>query len=570
MNRPRIRTASLIGLLILAAGALAWFGLTRRQSPHETTMGAAANAKDVYYCPMHKTYHSDKPGNCPICSMKLVKLEASGTEAKPDATSSSGTAGMAMGGSSPVPAATVPGDTPQDTPPQGQAIFVAPEKQQLIGMRSVVAEVGTLTKDIRIVGKVSFDETHVTHIHSKVSGYIEEVFADSVGKSVRAGDPLFTIYSPDLVATEQDFLLALRSRSLLRESTVASAAQGSENLIAAARERLRLWDVTEQDIQSLETEGKVKRAISVYSPISGVVMERAAYHHGTFVDPSKDLFTIVDLSHVWILGEVYETDLPFVRVGQTAEVEMPYSGAGRNLRGRIDFIYPFLDPKSRTVQVRMEFPNPTLSLKPEMFTNITMAVSVGRQVLVPQDAVMDTGIEQYVFIDKGNGYVQPRLIKVSAEAGEKVGIQQSLKQGERVVTGANFIVDSESRLKGAFSGMGAPAQGSSGAGSMAPKQSLSIEVLDPKTAKTGMNSIRLLVKDTAGKPITGAQVDVSLFMPQMGAMAPMSSKATLTEGGQGIYAGQIEFLMAWTWQTTVTVRKNGMVLGVAETSVTAR
>jgi RND family efflux transporter MFP subunit len=531
MNRPRTRIVSLIGLLILAAGAVAWFGLARRQPVHQATMG---------------------------------------TVAKQDPTPSNSMAGMAVGGSSAAPAASVAGTAPQDTMGQGQAIFVAPEKQQLIGMRSVAAEVGTLTKEIRIVGKVSYDETHLTHIHSKVSGYIEEVFADSVGKSVRAGDPLFTIYSPDLVATEQDFLLALRSRSLLQGSTVASAAQGSENLIAATRERLRLWDVTEQDIQSLETEGRVKRAISVYSPISGVVMERSAYHHGTFVDPSKDLFTIVDLSHVWIVGEVYETDIPFVRVGQAAEVEMPYSGAGRNLRGHIDFIYPFLDPKSRTVQVRMEFPNPSLTLKPEMFTNITMAISVGRQVLVPQDSVMDNGTEQYVFIDKGNGYVQPRLVKVSAEAGEKVGIQQGLKQGERVVTGANFIVDSESHLKGAFSGMGAPAQGSSGAGGMAPKQSISVEVLDPKTAKTGMNSIHLLVRDTGGKPITGAQVDVSLFMPQMGAMAPMSSKATLTESGRGVYTGQIEFLMAWTWQTTVTVRKNGAVVGVAETSVTAR
>lgn len=226
MNRPRTRIVSLIGMLILVAGAFTWFGLIRRQMLHEATVGAAA---------------------------------------KPDATPSNGMADMAMGEAAPSPSAAGPasGADPQGTPGQSQAIFVAPEKQQLIGMRSVAAEVGTLTKEIRIVGKVSYDETHVTHIHSKVSGYIEEVFADSVGKSVRAGDPLFTIYSPDLVATEQDFLLALRSKSLLRGSTVASAAQGSDNLVAAARERLRLWDVTEQDIQSLETEGKVKRAISV-------------------------------------------------------------------------------------------------------------------------------------------------------------------------------------------------------------------------------------------------------------------------------------------------------------------
>src|SRR5713101_2968860 len=557
MNRDHIRKMSLSGLLILAVTAFVYFAMIRRQARHEMAMGQAAAAEeDVYYCPMHKTYHSDKPGNCPICRMKLVKLEGPSTS-------------TAAGGAAKVePTAGAPAATPTPSPAsQDNAIFVPPEKQQLIGMRSVPAEMGTLRKDIRIVGKVSYDETRVTHIHSKVSGYIEEVFADSVGKPVRAGDPLFTIYSPDLVATEQDFLLALKSRELLRTSTVASAAQGSENLIAAARERLRLWDVTDQEIQRLETEGKMKRAIPVYSPVTGVVMERAAYHHGTFVDPSKDLFTIVDLSQVWVLGEAYETDLPFIRTGQAAEIELPYSGGGRKIRGRVDFIYPFLDPKSRTAQVRMEFANPNLSLKPEMFTNISMAVCLGRQVLVPQDAVMDTGTEQYVFIDKGDGYVQPRKVKVSAEAGEKVGIEQGLRPGERVITGANFVVDSESRLKGAFAGMGTPSQAPASTGA---KQTISVEVLEPKTAKTGMNTIRLLVKDASGKPITGAQVDVGLFMPQMGSMPPMSSKATLTESGNGVYTGQIEFQMAWTWQTTVTVRKNGNVIGVAQTNITAR
>ena len=556
MSRDRIRKISLVGLLILGVVAFAYFAFIRRQARHETAMGQAAAEKDVYYCPMHKTYHSDKPGNCPICSMKLVKLEGPTKATAPEAAAKvEPTAGA------PAPAPT-PSPASQDT-----AIFVPPEKQQLIGMRSVQAEMGTLTKDIRIVGKVSYDETRVTHIHSKVSGYIEEVFADSVGKPVRAGEPLFTIYSPDLVATEQDFLLALKSRELLRTSTVASAAQGSENLIAAARERLRLWDVTDQEIQRLETEGKMKRAIAVYSPVTGVVMERAAYHHGTFVDPSKDLFTIVDLSRVWVLGEVYETDLPFIRNGQSAEIELPYSGGGKKIRGRVDFIYPFLDPKNRTAQVRMEFANPNLSLKPEMFTNITMSVSIGRQVLVPQDAVMDTGTEQYVFIDKGDGYIQPRKVKVSAEAGERVGIEEGLKPGERVVTGANFVIDSESRLKGAFAGMGSPSQAPA---STAAKQTISVEVLDPKAAKTGMNAIRLLVKDASGKPITGALVDVGLFMPQMGTMPPMSTKATLTESGNGVYAGQIEVQMAWTWQTTVTVRKDGNVIGVAQTNITAR
>ncbi|HWB84442.1 MAG TPA: efflux RND transporter periplasmic adaptor subunit [Bryobacteraceae bacterium] len=559
MNRNRILKISLIGLLVVAIAAFGYFGIVRRQARHSPA--TAQLGKDVYYCPMHKNYHSDKPGNCPICSMKLVKLENTNAPAATDVAAKSEPSSMPM--NMPSGGGPATGGVSNDN-----AIFVPPEKQQLIGMHSVPAEMGTLTKDIRIVGKVSYDERRLTHIHSKVSGYIEDVFADSVGKSVSAGEPLFTIYSPDLVATEQDYLLALRSRDLLKASTVASAAQGSENLIAAARERLRLWDVTDQEISSLETEGKVKRAIAVYSPVSGVVMERAAYHHGTFVDPSKDLFTIVDFSHVWVLGEVYETDLPFVRTGQAAEIELPYSGGVRKIRGRVNFIYPFLDPKTRTVQARMEFPNSDLSLKPEMFTNITMSASIGRHVLIPQDALMDTGVEQYVFIDKGNGYVEPRKVKVGAEAGDKVGIQEGLRSGEKVVTGANFIVDSESRLKGAFAGMGAPSKAPPSAGGTA--QAISTEVLDPKTAKTGMNPIRLLVKDAGGKPITGAQVEVGLFMPQMGTMPPMRSNATLTEVGNGIYAGQIEFQMAWTWQTTVTVRKNGSVVGVAQTNITAR
>jgi RND family efflux transporter MFP subunit len=558
MTGDRIRKLSLLGLFVLAVAAFGYFGIMRRQ-PRQAAATAQVG-KDVYYCPMHKNYHSDKPGNCPICSMKLVKLENSSTPTATGAAMKTDPSNM-PGMPSSAPAA---GATSADN-----AVFVPPEKQQLIGMRSIPAELGTLTKEIRIVGKVSYDETHQTHIHTKVSGYIEDVFADSVGKSVRAGEPLFTIYSPDLVATEQDYLLALRSRDLLKASTVASAAQGSENLIAAARERLRLWDVTDDEIRRLETEGKFKRAIAVYSPVSGVVMERAAYHHGTFVDPSKELFMIVDLSHVWILGEVYETDLPFVKTGQSAEVELPYSGGGRKIRGRVSFIYPFLDPKTRTVQVRMEFPNPDLALKPEMFTNISMSTAIGRQILIPQDALMDTGTEQYVFIDKGNGYVQPRKVKASVEAGEKVGIQEGLKPGEKVVTGANFIVDSESRLKGAFAGMGAPSQAPVASAGPATR-SISVEVLDPKTAKTGMNQVRLLVKDAAGNPITGAQVEVGLSMPQMGAMPPMSSKGALTEVGNGVYQGQVEVLMAWTWQTTVTVRKNAAVVGVAQTTITSR
>ncbi len=497
----------------------------------------------------------------------LVRRPAMQANRSPTANPSAAPAGNAAA----PPSQLLPSDTGTiaNSEAQAGAVFVPPEKQQLIGMRSVVAEYGTVVKEIRAVGKVGYDETRVTHIHTKISGYIEEVFADFVGKPVRAGESLFTIYSPDLVATEQDFLLALRSRILLRESTVASAATGSENLIAAAKERLRLWDVSSDEIRDLETSGKIKRAITVNSPVSGVIVDRAAYHHGTFVDPSKDLFTIVDLSRVWVLAEIYESDLQFVKKGQAADVELPYAHNGPALRGRVDFVSPFLDPKTRTVQVRIEFSNPNLMLKPEMFTNVRINVALGRQVLVPRDAVMDTGTEQYVFIDLGNGYIQPRLVRVSAAGEDKAGIVSGLKAGERVVTAANFVIDSDSRLKGAFADMGKPSTRPAGQ-ALSAAQTITVDVLEPTTAKTGMNAIRLRVKDAAGNPIGGAQVDVSLLMPPMGSMPPMTSRTTLAESGGGVYTGQIEFQMAWTWQTTVTARRNGTVIGIAKTSITAR
>ncbi|MDQ6701588.1 MAG: efflux RND transporter periplasmic adaptor subunit, partial [Acidobacteriota bacterium] len=205
---------------------------------------------------------------------------------------------------------------------------------------------------------------------------------------------------------------------------------------------------------------------------------------------------------------IYESDLPFVRPGQMAEIEFPYSTGGRKLRGHIDFLYPFLDPKTRTVQARIQFPNPGLTLRPETFTNVRLEISLGRQLLVPQDAVMDTGTEQYVFIDKGNGYVEPRRVKVTSESGDKAGILEGLKAGERVVTAANFLIDSDSRLKGAFANMGKPSPINYGQ-TQIPKQAIAVEVLEPKTAKTGMNTIRLLVKDAAGTPVIGAQVEVT-------------------------------------------------------------
>jgi len=502
--------------------------------------------KEEYYCPMHPQQRSDKPANCPICSMKLVKIEKA-------ANSKEGSAGVSA----------------ESAPPAPSTIFIAPERQQLIGVKSVPARVMPLVKEIRTVGKFAFDETRITHIHTKVAGFIEEVFVDFVGKPVKKGEPLFTIYSPDLVATQEEYLLALRSKSVLQDSAFPWISGGSKNLLEAARRRLQLWDITDGEIHQLEKEGKPKRALTVYSPVAGIVTERAAYHHGRHVSPEMDLYTIVDLSTVWVLGEVYESELAYVRVGQTVLVESPYAGGMKERTGKVVFISPTLDPATRAAKVRVEFPNPDLTLRPDMFVHFRASIPLGTRTVVPEDVVLDTGTQQYVFVDKGQGYFEPRSVKLGAAAGGYYAIEQGLKAGERVVTSANFILDSETRLKGAFANMGKPssAQSSSPA---APAQSLTIEIVEPRTAKVGKNNLRLRARDAAGNAIADSEVEVTLFMPQMGSMAPMRSTAKLQPMGNGEYAGQVDVPMAWTWETTVTAKKDGKVIGSARTSITAR
>jgi RND family efflux transporter MFP subunit len=244
---------------------------------------------------------------------------------------------------------------------------------------------------------------------------------------------------------------------LLKDSSFPWVSGGSTNLLGAARRRLLLWDITEDEIKELERESKAKRALTIYSPVSGVVTERAAYHHGRQVTPEMDLYTIVDLSTVWVLGEIQESDLPYIRPGQVVQVEFPYSGGMNERAGRVAFISPLLNGATRTAQMRVEFANPDLTLLPDMFVDFQARVPLGARVAVPEDAVMDTGTEQYVFVDKGQGYFEPRAVKLGPEAGGYYAIESGLQVGEMVVTAANFVLDSESRLKGAFAGMGAPA-----------------------------------------------------------------------------------------------------------------
>jgi membrane fusion protein, copper/silver efflux system len=394
---------------------------------------AEETVADVYYCPMHPDYRSDRPGNCPICSMRLVKMEPT-----PDAPPTEHDHAAA-----PAPAADAP-----------HTIYISPQRQQLIGMRTAEVVRRALDREIRTTGRVSYDERRLSHVHTKVPGYIEHVYVDFVGRHVRRGEPLFTLFSPELVAAQEELLVALDGRAKLAGSPYPEVARSAGALVEAARQRLKYWDVTDEQIAELERTRQVRRELTVFSPVGGIVLERMAYHHGRFVNPEMDLYTIVDLSAVWVLADIYEADLAWIKTGQMAEVELP--GEGRTLRGRITFLSPVLNPETRTLEVRVEFPNPGLRLRPEMFVNVRLHIPLGEHLVVPEDAVLVTSELSYVFVDKGDGYIEPRAVELGPAAGGFYAIRSGLAAGERVATGATFLLDSESRLKGALAGMGVP------------------------------------------------------------------------------------------------------------------
>ena len=332
------------------------------------------------------------------------------------------------------------------------AVQVSPEKQQLIGVKIGVVESKPLEKVIRTVGKVDYDEKRIVTVSPKIGGWIEDLYIDFTGKFVRKGDPLLTIYSPELVATQEEYLLALKARKDLKKSPFPEVAGSGDSLAESAKRRLKLWDISDDQIRSLEEGGEAKKTLTLYSPFTGFVLEKTAYQ-GMNVMPGMALYKLADLSIVWLIADIYEYELPFVHVGQQAAIQLSYL-PGETFTGKAIYIYPALDPNTRTAKVRFEFPNAQGRLKPEMYANVEIKIHLGQKLVVPEGAVIDTGIRQMVIIDKGSGYFEPREVKVGAKVDDYYEVTKGLKVGERVVTSANFLIDSESKLKEAMAGVG--------------------------------------------------------------------------------------------------------------------
>jgi Cu(I)/Ag(I) efflux system membrane fusion protein len=331
-------------------------------------------------------------------------------------------------------------------------VQISPERQQLIGVRFGTVEKRPLTKVIRTVGRIDTDEKRIGIVSPKISGWIEELFVDFTGRFVRKGEPLLTIYSPELVSTQEEYLLALKAKQDWSKSPFSEVTEGGNLLAESARRRLKLWDISDAQIKALEESRDPKKTLTLYSPFTGHVLEKMV-NKGQFVDAGMALFKIADLSVVWLIADIYESELSAIRVGQPAAIQMSYY-PGETFTGKAIYIYPTMDAQTRTAKVRYEFANPHGKLKPEMFADVEITVRLGDKLAVPEGAVIDTGVRKVVIVDRGSGYFEPREVRLGARAGDVFEVLSGLQAGERVVTSANFLIDSESKLKEAVGGMG--------------------------------------------------------------------------------------------------------------------
>ena len=413
----------LVAILIAAAWA-GGYGYGRWYA--KPAGGARGGEKKVLYWvdPMHPWYKSDRPGIAPDCNMKLVPVYE-------------GEAGKY--------------ETKKETLPAG-TVQVTAEKQQLIGVEFGTAEYTTSSDSIRAVAKVALDETKIAKVQTRTDGWIDEVFVDFTGKHVQKGEPLLTLYSPDALATQQELLLAIKAQHLMHDNPVHEMMGSTENLLTAAKKRLQLWDISDAQIERIAATGETIKNLTIYAPISGYVMERNAFPKQR-ATPEMALYTIADLSTVWVIADVFEYEAANVRLNQPATFTLAYL-PGRVFHGKVSYIMPQVDAQTRTMKVRIQLENPGNALKQEMYGDVELKTGGSRKLTVAQTAVLNSGQRQVVFVDRGNGSFEPRDVKIGEPSGARVEILSGLKAGERIVTSGNFLIDSESQIKAAVSGGG--------------------------------------------------------------------------------------------------------------------
>jgi Cu(I)/Ag(I) efflux system membrane fusion protein/cobalt-zinc-cadmium efflux system membrane fusion protein len=444
---------------------------------------------------------------------------------------------------------------------------------QSIGIKLGTAQMKNVSNDIRVSGNVDVNERQLATVQLRFPGWIRKVFVDATYDYVRKGQPLFTVYSPDLVTTEQEYLLARKNQQQLRQSSVDGVASGAEALVGAARERLQQWEIPQSEIAKLESVGKPITDLTINSSVSGYITERNVLPN-MYVQPETRLYTVADLSGVWVYAQVFQTDIGRIKPGDVATVTVD-SYPEKTFRGRVDFILPQVEMNTRTVKVRLVFPNPGLLLKPGMFVNVLLKAPAGRRVIVPASSIFHSGTRNLVFVNKGEGSFEPREVELGPRVGDDVVVLKGLKSGESLVTSANFLIDSEAQLQAAAGAFVPPPPGAGAAAAMnrpegTPQANADLTT-DPTPPRKGSNVFRIKLTSANGAPVAAAQVNVTFYMAAMPAMgmAAMKTSVDLSDKGGGMYEGKGDLGSGGTWQVTITARQNGTVIASKQLTVNA-
>jgi RND family efflux transporter MFP subunit len=460
--------------------------------------------------------------------------------------------------------------TMQETPLA--PIQLTPQRMQSIGVQVGEVKYQPVNDEIRFYGNVQADERRLAYVQTRFAGWIRGLYVDATGDFVRKGQPLFTIYSPDLVTTEQEYLIAKKNEADLQQSSVTGVASGATSLFRAAKDRLLQWEIPPSEIDKLDTTGKVITDITINSPVSGYITEKNALPN-MYVQPETHLYTVSDLSDVWVLAQVFQSDAGKIKPGDFAEVTVD-AYPGKVFSGRVDYLLPQVDTMTRTLPVRLVIPNPALKLRPGMYVNVRLKLPLGRQLVVPAAAVFHSGTRNLVFAYRGDGNIEPREVELGSRVGEQQIVAKGVRAGEQIVTSANFLIDSEAQLQAAAGAFMPPPPGSGGAAAMnAPAQMQTTIKLttDPSPPHKGSNTVRVQLTSQNGQAVTGAEVTVTFFMAGMPAMGMSGMKTVInaSDKGAGMYEGKGDLGSGGTWQVTVTATQNGQAIASKQLTVSA-
>ncbi|MFA6034673.1 MAG: efflux RND transporter periplasmic adaptor subunit [Myxococcota bacterium] len=431
---------------------------------HSSANAGGDAAATLYTCPMHPEVVSDRPGKCPKCGMNLVPIKDDPLAPKKEGHQRKVLFyrnPMNPSVTSPTPAKDSMGmdyvpvyeekNVGTGKAPEGlSTVRLGPEKTSLAGVRTEAAVNESMDYNIRTVGTVVADETLVRHVHTKIGGWVEKLYIDFTGQPVRKGEAILSIYSPELLASQEEYVRSLEAARNLGASSMPEVKKGGAELVLASRRRLELFDVPPGFIEKLEKTGSSQRSVTLMAPSSGFVTAKQIFE-GQRVEPEMELFTVTDLSKIWIEAELYEYEARFVKKNQKATFTSQYY-PDRKLDGRVSYIFPVMNTQTRTLKVRFDINNRDISLKPGMFMNVELDLGLQKGVVIPDSAIMDTGTRQVVYVETGEGVFEPRLVKVGVRQGGKAQMLSGIAAGERVVVKSNFLIDSESRIKAAVGG----------------------------------------------------------------------------------------------------------------------